>query len=948
MRELPLETPLFEALGARAPLLRPLEKLGLKTVRDLLFYFPVRYEDFTRMAEIAELTPGQQVTIQAAIEDVRSFRTRRGLTVVEAVIADESASMKAVWFNQPYVTNTLHPGRIANFSGKVSSSDEKGLYLASPHYEIVKSSDMGSADAKAMADKQVTSDKVELVPVYPETRGITSRGIRYSVQRLLRLNPVLGEWIPTQVRKEIGIPEIKSAIREIHFPGQIEEALLAQKRFSFEKLFLLQLWNLEARLKLGEKKAPAIGTDIEHLKAILAKLPFVLTASQKQSLWDVIQDIGKPTPMNRLLQGDVGSGKTIVAALSAILAAESGYQTAFMAPTEILVRQHFHTFRGLTQTLRGLTRTNPDGTAVENKPGTSLTIGLVTSTGATIVYADDLSETLKKDRFWKKSAKGEVAIIFGTHALVQKTAAFHNLGLVVIDEQHRFGVNQRKALIRGQAQTETQTNADIKDGKTTDLLYEDLTYKIRGCALALKKNLGLGHKEIIYQKALATELKDAGLAFEREKKISVIYKGEKLGTYQPDFLVEDKIIVELKALPFIGKNELKQTWTYLKGSPYKLALLINFSPTGVDFERIINDTARLASADQRGQDLSEKEGLRLSAQGPRESAAATQGPRESAAALPHFLSMSATPIPRTLTLTVFGDLDLSLITELPAGRKPIETKIVTPPERGAAYTFIRKEIKSGRQAFVICPLISRTNADEAQTDADRRGQETDTGEGLRLSAQGPRESAAAALSPRKSVREDVTSVEAEHEKLSKKIFPDLRVAMLHGQMKSDEKEKVMGDFVAGKTDVLVATSVIEVGVDVSNATIMMIEGTERFGLAQLYQFRGRVGRGGHQSYCFLMSESTGAATRARLQAILKAKNGFELAEYDLKLRGPGEFFGQAQSGFSDTALAAVQNPELVKTSREAAAGILGADPALDHYLPLKQKLAEFEKTIHRE
>jgi ATP-dependent DNA helicase RecG len=751
-RELPLETPLFEALGARAPLLRPLEKLGLKTVGDLLFYFPVRYEDFTRMAEIADLEPGQQVTIQAAIEDIRSFRTRRGLTVVEAVIADESASMKAVWFNQPYVTNTLHPGRIANFSGKVSFSDEKGLYLASPHYEIVK-------DSGGRSEEE--GSEVQLVPIYPETRGITSRGIRYVVQRLVRLNPILPEWIPLPTRKDVGIPEVKAAIRSMHFPGNIEEAMLAQKRFSFEKLFLLQLWNVEQRLRLGEKKAPAIGADIERLKAILAKLPFALTASQKQSLWDIIQDIGKPTPMNRLLQGDVGSGKTIVAALSAIIAAEAGYQTAFMAPTEILVGQHFQTMQKLVARI---------GSEIKE-----VTVGLVTASGATILYPDGLASDVSKKEFHAKVAEGAITVIFGTHALIQKTVNFKNLGLVVIDEQHRFGVKQRQALLRN------------------------------------------------------SELRISNSEFKKDEQESAI-----------------------------------------------------------------------------------------------------RNPQSTNSLLPHFLSMSATPIPRTLTLTVFGDLDLSLITELPAGRKPIETKIVTPLERSAAYAFIRKEIKAGRQAFVICPRI-----EEEKPIAD--------GE-LRIN--GNPQSAIRNPQPKNSV--ELKSVKTEYEKLSQKIFPDLKVAMLHGQMKADEKEQIMRDFVDGKIDILVATSVIEVGVDVPNATIMMIEGTERFGLAQLYQFRGRVGRGGHQSYCFLMSESSGAATKARLQAILNAKNGFELAEYDLKLRGPGEFFGQAQSGFSDTAMAAVQNPELVKISREAAANLLGADPTLNHYPPLRQKLAAFEKTIHRE
>jgi ATP-dependent DNA helicase RecG len=424
----------------------------------------------------------------------------------------------------------------------------------------------------------------------------------------------------------------------------------------------------------------------------------------------------------------------------------------------------------------------------------------------------------------------------------------------------------------------------------------------------LKKNLGLGHKESIYQKALAKEFKNVDLAFEQEKKMPVFYEGEKIGTYQPDFLVDDKIIVELKALPFIGKNELKQLWTYLKGSPYKLALLINFSPAGIEFKRIINDKTQ---------------------GGPRSSASSQ---RKSALESPHFLSMSATPIPRTLTMTVFGNLDLSLITELPAGRKPIETKIVTPIERQATYEFIRGEIKKGRQAFVICPLITQTNADQEQTDADEYISR------LRLSAKSQRSSAC----------EDVTSVEAEYEKLGKKVFPELTLAMLHGQMKPKEKESIMRDFKDKKINMLIATSIIEVGVDVQNASIMIIEGADRFGLAQLYQFRGRIGRGEHQSYCFLMTETKGEKAKARLQAILRAKNGFELAEEDLKLRGPGEFMGVVQSGFSDATLEALRDPELVKTSREAAAHILQHDAKLTRAPLLKARLAAFEKTLHRE
>jgi ATP-dependent DNA helicase RecG len=717
MRELPLETPLYEAMGARAPLLRPLEKMGIKTVQDLLWHFPTRYEDFSKIYTIADLEAGQQATIQAAVEDIQMRRTRRGLSVVTAILADESGTIRAVWFNQPYIATTLRPGRIANFSGKVSFSEDDGIYLNSPIYEIQRST--------SSEENLEATHTGRLVPVYPETQGITSRGIRFLVQRILGKNPGLSDWLPEAVRKAVAIPEIHAALQSIHFPKHIEDAMAARRRFSFEELYLLQLWNFEQKSKLAEKRAPVIPEKINRVKDILAHLPFTLTQSQKQSLWDVIQDIAKPTPMNRLLQGDVGSGKTIVAAIAAILAAEQGFQTAFMAPTEILARQHFLTMQKLLEQIPAHER---------------LTIGLVTGSGASVFYPDGLESKISKKDFLAHTADGTILIIFGTHALIQKTVVFKNLGFVIIDEQHRFGVRQRAELAK--------------------------------------------HTEA------------------------------------------------------------------------------------------------------------------------------------SSSLLPHFLSMSATPIPRTLMLTVFGDLDLSLITELPAGRKPIETSIVPPAERKSTYDFIRKEVKTGRQIFVICP---------------------------RIEAEDP-----ASPSYKLVGNLELKSVKEEYEKLSKIIVPDLRIAMLHGQMKAKEKEAIMREFKDEKFDIMVATSVVEVGVDVPNATIMMIEGADRFGLAQLYQFRGRVGRGEHQSYCFLMSEQKSGTAVARLKAILAAKNGFELAEYDLKLRGPGQFFGQVQTGFPDALMSALQDPELVKTSREVAAKTIRQDPTLAHTPLLKQKMQEFEKQIHQE
>jgi len=716
MPQLALETPLYEIIGARAPLLRRLDKLGIRTVADLLWHFPVRYDDYSKIYKIAELEPGQQATIQATIEEMRVRHSfRRGMDIIEGVLADETGSIRAVWFNQAYLANTLKPGRVANFAGKVSTSEEGELYLSHPVHELIRPN----------GKTKMLRHTGRLVPIYPETRGLTSRWIRFIVQSIFKRNPKLEEWIPEAVLAEFDFPSIEDAIQRVHFPGEVEEAARAKLRFSFEELFLLQLFNIRQKSTLAAQRAPAIQADVERIKELLAKLPFELTPSQKKSLWEIAKDIERERPMNRLLQGDVGSGKTVVAAIAAIVAADHGLQTAFMAPTEILARQHFETMKKL------FTSSMP-------------AIGLLTGSSAIVFYEADVESKISKAEFKKKVESGEVKVVFGTHALIQKSVSFQRLGLVIIDEQHRFGVRQRAEL------------------------------------------LGNTHRK----------------------------------------------------------------------------------------EKII----------------------------------------------PHFLSMSATPIPRTLMLSVFGDLDLSLITELPAGRKPVETKIVSPIEREASYQFIRGEVANGRQVFVICPRIEPTE------------EETVTA-GNKFQAQ---------------KKLELKSVKEEFERLSKTIFPDLRIAMLHGQMKGSEKESIMKQFAAREFDILVTTSVVEVGVDVPNATIMMIEGADRFGLAQLYQFRGRVGRGEHQSYCFLMADVMSESAHARLRAILEAHNGFELAERDLELRGPGQFFGEAQTGIPDIAMEALRNPELVQGSRTAALKILQEEPRLASHPQLRAKIESFSKKIHRE
>lgn len=735
--ELNLLTPLSQIQGIPPRFLKRLETLKIFTVKDILWHFPTRYEDFSEVVPIERLEPGQQVTVHGVVRDIkirRSFRKR--FVIIDAVIADDTGEVRAVWFNQPYLLNVLRPGRTANFSGKVSEG-ENGISLSHPAYELIDSRTYAD-DTQTNADnfpRESASSRREsafshtgrLVPIYPETRGLTSRGIRFLIQPILKNIGEIEEWLPDEALESAELPEINDALNEVHFPSSIESAMEARKRFSFEELFLLQLVNIGRKMKFAAEKSAPIKTGVEEIKKILETLPFVLTISQKKSLWEIAQDIEKSKPMNRLLQGDVGSGKTVVAAIASLLTSRNGLQSAFMAPTEILARQHF-------QTLKKFFARLPAGQQPE--------VGLLTSKEAIIFYENDLESIMPKAEFKKKVESGKIKIIVGTHALIQKDIAFKGLGLVIVDEQHRFGVRQRAELIRG-------------------------------------------------------------------KKI-----------------------------------------------------------------------------------------------------------------MPHLLSMSATPIPRTLMLTVFGDLDISIIDELPSGRKAIITKIVEPANRSKAYEFIRGQIKKGRQAFVVCPRIDP----ESKDDENGKGK----------------------TSQRRFALWEVKSVKEEYEKLSKTIFPNLKVGMLHGQMKPKEKESVMKAFKEGKTDILVSTSVIEVGVDIPNASIMMIEGADRFGLAQLYQFRGRVGRGEHQSFCFLFTESQAKTTNERLKAIIEAKNGFELAEKDLRIRGPGEFIGQRQTGLPDIAMRGLQDFELIKGSRAAAEKVFAKDKTLKKHPALAERLAEFEKRIHQE
>lgn len=716
-----LETELRNIKGINEKFLTKLDKLEIKTVRDLLWHFPFRYDDFSSVVKIADLKINQAATIRGVVKKISLRRSwRRKFVIIEVLVTDETGGIKAIWFNQPYIAKVLRAGIRVNFAGKVILSNEE-LVMQSPAYEPVTATTQ-------------TRHTAGLIPIYSETKGLTSKGFRFLISAILRAMESVKDFIPEEVLSSNEMPNIMTALRNIHFPLNMGQAERARERFAFADLFLLQLTNLKNRIALSREKAPPLVIDAVWTNEVISKLPFVLTEAQRRSLDEVLADLRKSQPMNRLLQGDVGSGKTVVAAIAGFAAAENGKQTAFMAPTEVLARQHYKTFAKIFKNM-----------AI----GTGILMGGETRA----YYGDDLEAKVSRSKLLAEVESGKIKILIGTHALIsggktRKPAQFKDLALAIVDEQHRFGVDQRAAL--------------VKQEKTPG---EETTV--------------------------------------------------------------------------------------------------------------------------------------------------------------HFLSMSATPIPRTLALTVFGDLDLSIIDELPVGRKQIITKIVSPANRQKAYDFIRQQVKAGRQVFVICPRIAAAEAEgEAAEDEPR--------------------------DKRKDLWAEVKNVTEEYERLSKSVFPDLRIAMLHGKLKSTEKAKLMSDFSAGHTDILVSTSVIEVGVDVPNATIMMIEGADRFGLAQLYQFRGRVGRSDHQSYCLLFTDSTAETTQSRLNALLKAKNGFELAEQDLALRGPGEFIGDKQTGIPDLAMKSLNNMELVKAARDAAASIVKKDAELSGYPALRAQLASFQQQIHLE
>lgn len=647
-----------------------LTKLGVENIGQLLRIYPNRYDDYTLLKPINKLEYGETVTVIGTIWETQSRKTR-SVQLVQSTISDGTGTLRATWFNQPWLVNSLKAGMQIVLSGTVDQYLGQ-LVLENPEWEPLQLEPLKTR---------------RIVPIYPLTKGLAAHKMREVMKRASnQWAPRVPDYLPDQLRKNIKLYPLAMALQQIHFPETQESLHQARKRLIFDELFLLQVGMLSYRKKWQAAPSLPVPVDSVALTKFIKGLPFELTHAQQRIIADLATDMGKKVPMNRLLQGDVGSGKTVIAAAAVVLTVSAGYQAALMAPTEILANQHYHSVKRMLSPMN---------------------IEPVLLTGST--------PAAEKEKIYTELSSGSIMLVTGTHALIQEAVRFKELGLAIIDEQHRFGVDQRKSL------------------------------------------------------------REKGPLLEEDGK---------------------------------GSN-------------------------------------------------------------------------------PHLLVMSATPIPRTLSLSLYGDLDLSILDEMPPGRQEITTRWLRPSERERAYSFVRSQIEKGRQAYIICPLVEESEKIVAKAAVE------------------------------------------EHKRLKEHIFPDLELGLLHGRMSSGDKEAVMGSFSDGDTQILIATSVIEVGIDVPNATVMLIEGADRFGLAQIHQFRGRVGRGEHKSFCLLLADEVSEEAEKRLIAVERTNDGFILAEKDLEQRGPGEFLGKRQSGLPDLRLASLMDMEILTLARAEAVRLMEADPNLE-------------------
>ncbi len=674
MKDMNFSSPLFKVRGVGQKTYEQFVLSGISTVFDLINFLPRTVEDFTNVSKIGELKPGK-VTIQAHCQAVSTRSVRRGMRITTATLADDTGKVQAVWFNQPYRAQQL------------SKTDEE-FYFSGEFEFNYNRYQLSNPSAEKISDTPISSDR--LVPIYPAIRGLKCQLVRKVLIELKPIIPLIPEILPSEIVAQNQLISRAEAYQKIHFPSSLDDLTLARKRLAFDEVFGLVLASQLNKQENSKLEGPQMPFNQLAIKQFVAKLPFELTSSQRRAAWEILQDFEKATPMNRLLQGDVGAGKTVVAGIAARQAAVSGYQTAIMAPTEILASQHAESLIKLLE---------PFGVKV------GLLTGGVTGKARQTLYDNIVN--------------GSVDVVIGTHALIQDAVRFHKLGLVVIDEQHRFGVEQRQKLL------------------------------------------------------------------------------------------------------------------------------------------------------------------------------------EKANKMPHMLSMTATPIPRSLSLTLYGELDISILSDMPKGRKPIISKLWSPNSRTQLYELVEAELSSGRQAYVICSLI------DDNPDSDKK------------------------------------SVESEYRRL-KAVFKNRRIGVLHGKLKPAEKDQIMSDFKMAKLDILVSTTVVEVGVDVPNATVMIIENADHFGLAQLHQLRGRVGRSSLQSYCYLVMSDSKRPSQ-RLREIEKSNDGFYLAEVDLKLRGPGEIYGKSQHGALNLRIATLADTKLISSASKGAKWFIDENIDMAEFPELSAEINRYQK-----
>lgn len=665
-----LTSPVTDIRGVGDALGRKFKMLGLSSIEDLIYCYPRRYEDYSKISQVAHLHPGV-VSIKAEIKQISGRYVRRGMHITEAIASDESGSVRIVWFNQPYRASAIKEGQPYYISGPFELRRQR-FAINNPSIELVSEFSVNTA---------------RIVPIYHQTKGLNSRQIRSAIKECLPVIRQISESLPEWIVGKYSLMSLAEALEQVHFPDDNEKLKTARHRLGFEEVFELSLASQLNKREILSEKAAVVPFELEVAKKFVASLPFKLTDAQRKVVWQIYQDMQSEQPMNRLVEGDVGSGKTVVAAMASAMVLHQGKQVAIMAPTEILARQHGETFMDLLGPL---------------------------GFGKDVVLLIGSMTKAQKAKAYESISTGRARFIVGTHALIQEAVDMKNLELIVIDEQHRFGVEQRKALMK---------------------------------------------------------------------------------------------------------------------------------------------KAKL---------------------------------------MPHTLSLTATPIPRSLALVVYGELDVSILDTKPPGRKPVITKICSPNSRPQLYAEIKALLATGQQLFVVCPLIKNDST-------------------------------------------PVVSVEEVYAKLSNQDFRDFRVGLLHGKLKPSEKSEIMQKFVDHKLDILVSTTVIEVGVDVPNASAMLIESADRFGLAQIHQLRGRVGRGNQQAYCYLMMSDSSPPTR-RLRAVETTEDGFKLAELDLKMRGPGAIYGVEQHGQLDLRMADIGDLKLTLAARAAAEGFIEKGENLLQYKRLATRV----------